>query len=243
MLLIPAIDLKGGRCVRLREGKAEAVTVYASDPVEVARRWESEGARWLHVVDLDGAFSGCPVHLEAVAAIVAAVKIPVQVGGGIRSREAAEELLALGAARIVLGTAAVRERDLLRDLLARFGPEKVAVSVDARRGKVAVGGWEEETALEAVALGEELRALGVRWTVFTDIQRDGTLQGPNLEAVANFARSLPGLNVIASGGVSKLADLLELRKLAPLGVKGAIVGKALYDGRIRLAEALRLMEE
>ncbi|ACX51479.1 phosphoribosylformimino-5-aminoimidazole carboxamide ribotide isomerase [Ammonifex degensii KC4] len=242
MLVIPAIDLKGGCCVRLVEGKATLEVVYSSDPVEVALGFEAAGAKWLHVVDLDGAFRGEPANLDAIAAIIRAVGIPVQVGGGIRSRETAEKIFALGAARIILGTAAVMEKELLKELLDSFGKDRVAVSVDAREGKVAVKGWEEVTLVDALTFGRELRSLGVTWVIFTDIKRDGTLKGPNVVAVAEFARSIPGLRVIVSGGVSRLEDLLKLKKLAPLGVEGVIVGKALYDGRIDLKEALRLVE-
>ncbi|RDV84835.1 1-(5-phosphoribosyl)-5-[(5-phosphoribosylamino)methylideneamino]imidazole-4-carboxamide isomerase [Ammonifex thiophilus] len=243
MLVIPAIDLKGGRCVRLVEGKAALEVVYSSDPVEVALSFQAAGAKWLHVVDLDGAFRGEPANLDAMAAIIRAVSIPVQVGGGIRSRETAEKIFALGAARIILGTAAVREKGLLQELLNSFGKDRIAVSVDAREGRVAVKGWEEVTMVDALTFGRELRLLGVTRVIFTDIKRDGTLKGPNVAAVAEFARFNPGLRVIASGGVSRLEDLMDLKKLAPLGVEGVIVGKALYDGRIDLKEALRLMEE
>lgn len=240
MLVIPAIDLRGGKCVRLVEGRADRETVYSGDPVAVALKWQAGGARWLHVVDLDGAFRGEPVHLPVIREIIGAVSIPVEVGGGIRERGAVEEVLNCGAARAIVGTVAVYNPDLVRGLTRDFG-EKIVVSVDCRDGVVAVRGWESLAGIRAAAFGRQLKKFGVKRVVFTDIRRDGTLKGPNLAAVADFARET-GLKVIASGGVSRAEDIRELRKLEELGVEAVIIGKALYDGRLTIQEAIAAAE-
>ncbi|RPF47074.1 1-(5-phosphoribosyl)-5-[(5-phosphoribosylamino)methylideneamino] imidazole-4-carboxamide isomerase [Thermodesulfitimonas autotrophica] len=240
MLVIPAIDLRGGRCVRLVEGRPDKETVYSGDPVTVARRWEAAGAKMLHVVDLDGAFAGRPAHLPLIREIVAAVAIPVQVGGGIRDRAAVEAALACGVARVILGTAAVTDTSLLRELVRDFGA-RVLASVDCRDGVVAVRGWESLSGVEAAAFGRQLKECGVERVVFTDIARDGTLMGPNIAAVGDFAR-VTGLKVIASGGVSRVEDIRALRELEEAGVEAVIIGKALYDGRLSLAEAIAAAE-
>jgi len=237
MLIIPAIDLRGGRCVRLVQGRLEAETVYGDDPVLMARRWESGGARWLHLVDLDGAFAGSPQQLELVGRIAAALDIPVQMGGGLRTLEQIESVLAVGVARVVLGTVAVTDPGLVREACSAFGGARVLVGLDAQNGLVAVRGWQDVTSRNILEVAAEIAECGVERLIFTDTTRDGMLTGPNLGTIRELAvRS--GLRLIASGGVSCLDDLIALRELETLGVEGVILGKALYEGRIRLGEAL-----
>ncbi len=236
MLIFPAVDIKDGCCVRLKQGRKEEMTIYSSDPVNVARQWEKQGAEWVHVVDLDGAFSGVPRNREIIKEMVRCLSIPVQLGGGIRSLEAARDYLHSGVSRIIIGTGALGDRGLLTDLLEEFSPEQVMVGIDARDGMVAIKGWEDVTAVGALDLALEMKDLGIIRTVYTDISRDGVLQGPNIPAIREMA-ARTGLAVIASGGVSTLEDIAELREIP--GVEGAIVGKALYEGRITLDEAIR----
>jgi phosphoribosylformimino-5-aminoimidazole carboxamide ribotide isomerase len=240
MLIIPAIDLREGRCVRLFQGRADQETVYSSDPVAVARGWEKQGARWLHVVDLDGAFSGRPRNDRIVLEIVQNVGVPVQVGGGIRNLETVRYYLDQGIARVILGTGAVADPSFLRAATAAFG-ERIVVGVDCRDGQVCVSGWEKTIPRDGLAFLEDLVRYGVRRIVFTDVRRDGTLEGPNLEAIRRFATHTE-LKVIASGGVSRLEDVHALKQLEDLGVDGVIIGKALYAGAFTLAEALRVAE-
>ncbi|HEY8418403.1 MAG TPA: imidazole glycerol phosphate synthase subunit HisF [Limnochordales bacterium] len=239
MLIIPAIDLRGGRCVRLVQGDPSRETVYADDPVAVARRFAAAGARRLHVVDLDGAFEGLPRNLSVALDIARAVDIPVQLGGGIRTMAAIEAVLSAGVAYVILGTAAIEQPELVEEACRRF-PGRVLVGIDARDGRVAVRGWAEGTGRDAVELAREMGRRGVRQIIFTDIARDGTLQGPNLDALQRVAAAGP--QVIASGGVSSLADLEALAALEERGVVGVIIGKALYTGAIDLAQALAIGE-
>jgi len=239
--VIPAIDLRGGKCVRLLQGQRDRQTVYSSDPVAVAQAWEQAGARRLHVVDLDGAFTGRPQNQELIRAIAAAVQIPVQVGGGIRDEATVETVLELGVAGVILGTAAVTDPHLLARLVARFG-DRIMVGIDCRDGLVAVRGWEACAGESGVEVGRRAKALGIERVVFTDIGRDGTLRGPNIEAIAGFCTATR-LKVIASGGVSTLDDIRTLKRLAHLGVEGVIVGKALYERAFTLQEALAVAEE
>ena len=239
MILYPAIDLKGGRCVRLLRGEMDAATVYGEDPAAQAAAFQAAGCRWLHVVDLDGAFAGRSANGAAVEAILARVSVPVQLGGGVRDRAALEGWLEKGVARVILGTAAVRDPAFVREA-ARAWPGRVAVGIDARGGRVAVEGWAETTGIEAVDLARRYEDAGVAALVYTDIERDGALSGPNVEATAALARAV-SIPVIASGGVSSLDDLRALRDCgAPLD--GAISGRALYDGRIDLGKAIRTLE-
>lgn len=235
-VLYPAIDIRGGKCVRLVQGDYNRETVYHDDPVAVARDWEAQGARWLHLVDLDGAKEGRPVNAEWIGRIAAAVRIPVQAGGGLRREEDVERLVGLGVARVILGTAAIEDRAFVTRMLERFG-DRIAVGIDARDGYVATRGWLETSRVKAEELASELAAEGVSTFVFTDISRDGMLSGPNVEAIVNLARA-SGRTVIASGGVSRVEDLERLAAHRRDGVGGAIVGKALYTGSIRLSEAL-----
>ncbi len=242
MTIIPAIDLREGRCVRLLQGRKEDETVYSNDPAAMARRWQDEGATYLHLVDLDGAFEGASRNLAAVTRILETVAIPVELGGGIRSLDDVSRLLALGPDRVILGTVAVREPETVRAAIERFGPERVVVGIDAKGGRVAVQGWVEATEVGAVDLALRMKALGVRRAVYTDIATDGMLAGPNVEATGTLAK-ITGLKVIASGGVSSLDDLRRVAALEPLGVDGVIVGKALYEGRVGLREAIEMLKQ
>ncbi len=235
MIVYPAIDLKDGACVRLELGDMRRATVFNRDPVAQAQAFEAAGAAWLHLVDLNGAIAGRAVNEAAVKGIVRAVGMKVQLGGGIRDLGAVEGWLAAGVARVVLGTVAVKNPALVRDAARRF-PGQVAVAVDARGGKVAVEGWTERTELSAAELAARFEDAGVAAILFTDIDRDGVLSGVNVEATAALAARVR-LPVIASGGVASLADLTALKKRA--GIEGAIIGRALYDGRVDLKAALR----
>ncbi|MDW7685100.1 MAG: 1-(5-phosphoribosyl)-5-[(5-phosphoribosylamino)methylideneamino]imidazole-4-carboxamide isomerase [Bacillota bacterium] len=238
MLIIPAVDIRDGRCVRLVHGELDKETVYHQDPVEAARRWEAEGAERLHLVDLDGAFAGGLKNADVIGRIARAVRIPVQVGGGIRDAAAARDLFSRGVARVILGTVAVTEPAVVGELTREF-PGQVMVGIDARAGRVAIRGWVEESELTAVYLAQKIATLGVKEIIYTDIYRDGTLQGPNLAALREMAKATP-LRIIASGGVSSIQDIASLLELEPLGVSGVIVGQALYTGRVDLQEALAL---
>lgn len=240
VLIIPAIDLKDGRCVRLFQGRMDQATVYSDDPPAMARRWAELGARRLHVVDLDGAIAGRPANLEVIEGIVREVSIPVQVGGGIRSLETIQLLLERGVSRVILGTVAVEEPQLVAQACARW-PGRVMVGIDVRDGRVAVRGWVAQTDRSAGQLAREMADLGVEELIVTDISRDGTLTGPNLAMLEEVARA-GGVKVIASGGVSSIDDILAVARLEDRGVSGVIVGKALYTGDVDLAEALAALE-
>ncbi len=237
MILLPSIDIKDGLCVRLYQGDYAQMTTYDADPVRVALRWQEAGARWLHVVDLDGAKEGAPVNIALIERIRGATRMAIEVGGGLRSLAHIEQILALGVERVVLGTVALTDRALLQDALQRW-PEQIVVGVDARDGRVAIAGWRETSGVDATALASELTELGVQRFSYTDIGRDGTLVGPNLHALAAMQRAT-SRPLIASGGVRSLADL---HALSELGVEGAIIGKALYTGALDLAAAVREIE-
>ena len=234
MIVVPAIDVRAGKVVRLRQGRPEEETSYGSDPAEAARRWEAEGAERLHLVDLDAAIDRRP-QPGVVGAVVVAVGIPVEVGGGLRTVDAARRYRDVGVERLIFGTAAVTTPEVVEEAVDRW-PEAVAVAIDARGGRVTVAGWKEDTALDALELGSRVKAWGVGRVQFTDVGKDGTLDGPNVEAIEKMARET-GLRITAAGGVSTLDDLVRLSALAELGVDEAISGKALYDGRFTLAEA------
>ena len=237
MIVFPAIDLKDGQCVRLVQGKADDQTIYSSAPAEVARRFQQAGARWLHIVDLDGAFSGKPSNLKAIEAIADEVSIPFQVGGGLRRITDIQQLLQVGASRVIIGTRAVEGPDFIKKLLDEFGDERIVLGLDARNGKVAVHGWVETVELTALDLGRQMKELGIRTAVYTDVLRDGLLAGPNLEATRQAALHT-GLSIIASGGVSSAEHIRSLKAMEADGVAGAIIGKALYEGNITVAQAL-----
>jgi phosphoribosylformimino-5-aminoimidazole carboxamide ribotide isomerase len=238
MIVIPAIDLKDGKCVRLEQGLMERDTVYSDDPAATARRWQDEGGELLHIVDLDGAFAGVPKNRAAIEAIVTAIDIPAQLGGGVRDLTTIEAYLTLGLSRVIIGTAAQRTPQLVTDACRRF-PGKIVVGIDAKNGMVAVQGWAEVTNVTAVELAKKFAGDGVAAIIYTDIARDGMLQGPNLEATRALAEAV-GLPVIASGGVSSLKDIENLLAIEQYGVTGVITGKAIYSGALNLREAVEL---
>lgn len=228
--------MRHGKCVRLVQGRAEDETIYSEDPVVIARQWCAQGASWLHLVDLDGAMVKGRHNRTIARRIFKALPIPVQFGGGVRTLSDVQDLLAAGAARVILGTAAVEQPDLVEEALSRH-PDRVIVGLDARDGLVATRGWHRVEALEVLPFARELARRGVPRIVYTDISQDGTLKGPNLEAIGQVALG-SGLKVIASGGISSLQDLARLKALESTGVEGVIIGKALYEGRFSLGQAL-----
>jgi phosphoribosylformimino-5-aminoimidazole carboxamide ribotide isomerase len=237
MLIIPAIDLKDGKCVRLLRGEEGTETVFSQDPVAVATKWEECGASLIHVVDLDGAFSGKPRNFELINEIVKAVSCCVQVGGGIRDIETIERYLKTGLDRIILGTVALQKPEILTEANRRF-PQQVAVAVDTRNGEIAVRGWKETVDFDLQSFLNDLKSVGISLVVHTDIDRDGTLEGININAVEQFVRNSP-IPVIASGGISCPNDLEKLSNLTKVGLLGAIVGKSIYSGKIDLREAIK----
>ncbi|HYM04317.1 MAG TPA: 1-(5-phosphoribosyl)-5-[(5-phosphoribosylamino)methylideneamino]imidazole-4-carboxamide isomerase [Stellaceae bacterium] len=240
MILFPAIDLKDGKCVRLLRGEMSAATVFNDDPTAQARSFVAAGCRWLHVVDLDGAFAGKPMNQQAVAGIVAAAGVPVQLGGGIRDRATIDAWLERGVTRVILGTVALTDPGLVK-AACRAHPERIVVGIDARGGRVAVEGWAKASERDALDLALAFEDAGVAAIVYTDIERDGALTGVNIEATAGLARRL-STPVIASGGVASLADLSALKAFEQDGIAGVICGRALYDGRIDLRQALALLD-
>jgi len=241
MIVIPAVDLKDGRCVRLSQGRMDQESVYSEHPVQMARHWESKGAERLHVVDLNGAVTGKPFHRSLIKEITRSVQIPIEVGGGIRDLDAIEDYLSSGVRWVILGTAALQNRSLIEEACHRF-PERVTLGIDARGGRVAVQGWNEVVSTEAIDLAKQFEGMGLSAVIFTDIERDGMGTGLNFESTKNLARST-SIPVIASGGVSQLEDIEHLLKLEPDGVIGVIVGRALYTGRLDLEEAIRLVKK
>jgi phosphoribosylformimino-5-aminoimidazole carboxamide ribotide isomerase len=239
MILYPAIDLKGGQCVRLYKGRMDQATVFGDNPAAQAKAFEDAGCRWLHLVDLDGAFAGAPRNAEAVEAILAATSIPAQLGGGIRDMAGVEAWLAKGLRRVILGTIAVRNPDLVKQA-ARAFPGQVAVGIDARDGMVAVEGWAETTDITALDLASRFEDAGVAAIIYTDIDRDGAMQGPNVAATAALARAV-SIPVIASGGVSSLDDLRAL-KASGAALDGAISGRAIYEGKLDLTAAIDILD-
>ncbi|WP_028592889.1 1-(5-phosphoribosyl)-5-[(5-phosphoribosylamino)methylideneamino]imidazole-4-carboxamide isomerase [Paenibacillus massiliensis] len=235
--IYPAIDIRGGKCVRLIQGDYNRETVYNDNPLEVAREWERLGGTFIHLVDLDGAKAGHPVNDDIIRSIASAVQVPVQVGGGLRTRADVDRVLSLGVSRVILGTAAIEDRAFTEEVLGTYG-DQIAIGLDARNGYVATRGWLETSEVKAEELARELAAKGAETFIFTDISRDGMMQGPNVEAILSLAKS-SGRQVIASGGVSTMDDLLKLSSHAKEGIGGAIVGKALYTGSIQLDEAIR----
>ena len=238
MIVIPAIDLKEGKCVRLEQGLMDKDTVFNDNPAAQARAWQEQGAEMLHIVDLDGAFAGQPKNRAAIESIVKAITIPSQLGGGIRDIATIEAYLSLGLFRVIIGTAAQRNPELVREACARF-PGRIVVGIDAKNGMVAVQGWAEVTGITAVDLARKFEGFGVAAIIYTDISRDGMLQGPNLEATRALAEAV-SIPIIASGGVSSLKDIRDLMAIEVSGVTGVITGKAVYTGAIRLAEAVAL---
>lgn len=238
MIVIPAIDLKGGNCVRLEQGEMHRDTVFSDNPAEQALKWQEAGAELLHLVDLDGAFAGEPRNRGAIEAIIKALRIPAQLGGGIRDIATIEAYLSLGLSRVIIGTAAQRNPELVVEACKKF-PGRIVVGIDAKNGMVAVQGWAELTGITAVDLARKFEDCGVSAIIYTDISRDGMMGGPNLEATKNLAEAI-SIPVIASGGVSSLKDIENLMAIEQSGISGAITGKAIYTGAINLAEVIAL---
>lgn len=238
MIIYPAIDIIGGKCVRLQQGSYSDVTVFGDSPVEMAVKWENQGAQYLHVVDLDGARSGKSENAEVIKEIAKGLSIPVQLGGGVRSLDTIENILSFGVSRVILGTSAVNNQEMLQAALKEYN-EQIVVGIDAKDGRVAIHGWEKTSDLTAVDFARKVEELGAKTIIYTDISRDGMLKGPNLTAMSEMAKSV-GIDVIASGGVSCLKDIIDLKTT---GVSGVIVGKALYTGNINLDEAIRASKE
>jgi len=238
MLIYPAVDIRSGRCVRLFQGQADRETVYAEDPVKMARRWAGLGASWLHVIDLDGAFAGEPVNHHLIGRIADETGLKIQAGGGVRKLETIETLLAGGISRVIVGSRAVADPDFARAAVREYG-RRVIPSIDSRGGTVLIQGWVEQAETKAVALGKDFRKMGFRAAICTDVSSDGTLSGPDLTGLEDFLDAT-GLKVIAAGGIATLDDLRRLQKLEAKGLGGAITGKGLYDGTLDLGEALSL---
>jgi len=233
MLLIPAIDLKNGQCVRLLQGEADSETVYSNDPASMAGSFEDAGAKRLHLVDLDGAFKGQSANLASIESILKTISIPVQLGGGLRTSDDVERMLELGVASVIIGTMAVKNPDVLEGIIQRFSDEQIILGLDTRNRKVAIEGWQEGTEIDDVDFALRWKKSGIKRVVFTDIAHDGMLSGPNIEVLSNFARST-GLRVVASGGVSSMEDLELLKTLESDGVDQVISGKAIYEGKLDL---------
>ncbi|MWV47502.1 1-(5-phosphoribosyl)-5-[(5-phosphoribosylamino)methylideneamino]imidazole-4-carboxamide isomerase [Paenibacillus sp. HJL G12] len=239
-IIYPAIDIRGGKCVRLIQGDYNQETVYNDSPLAAAKAWEAQGGSYIHLVDLDGAKAGHPVNDEVIGVIASGVNVPVQVGGGLRTVDDVKRLLSLGVSRVIIGTAAIEDRAFTEEVLGTYG-DKVAIGIDARNGYVATRGWLETSEVKAEELAKELASKGAETFIFTDISRDGMMQGPNVDAIVALAKS-NGRTVIASGGVSVMEDLVRLNEYRQEGVGGAIVGKALYTGSIDLAEAVKTLK-
>ena len=237
MIIIPAVDIKDGKCVRLLQGRMEDATVYSSSPREMALRWQREGAEILHIVDLNGAFEGRGVNDSAVREIVERMDMMTELGGGVRDMARIDSLLALGIGRVILGTVAVENPDLVRAAIDKHGPEKIVVGIDAKNGVAATRGWATDGGRPAVELGRAMKALGVERVVYTDIARDGMLTGPNIPETERMARET-GIRIIASGGVSSLDDIRALKRIEASGVDSVITGKAIYEGKLDLRAAI-----
>lgn len=231
MIIFPAIDIRGGKCVRLYQGKFNRETIYDNNPIEIAKKWEKAGAQYLHVVDLDGALTGELVNKSLIDGMLNTVNIPIQVGGGIRTLERAEEILNLGVERVIVGTSAIKEEGFVKKLIDKF-QERVVVSIDAKDGYVCVDGWTNSSEIKAVDFARKLEETGVKNIVYTDIAKDGTMIGPNLYELRKLSESV-GINIIASGGIGKKEDVKALEEM---NLYGAIIGKALYEGKINLEE-------
>ena len=236
MLILPAIDLRGGNCVRLVKGDFKQETIYSEHPEEIALRWEEGGAEFLHVVDLDGALAGEPQNMDAIKRILQAVSMPVEVGGGIRSMESIDRLLSIGVSRVILGSVAVHKEELVQEACSAYG-NRIVVGIDAKKGIVATDGWEKSGDISAVELAKKLGTFGLETIIYTDISRDGTLSGVNVTETAHLARA-SGIKVIASGGVKSISDIEELKKRECDGIIGVIVGKSIYEGTLSLTEAI-----
>ncbi len=238
MIIYPAIDLIDGECVRLIQGEKKQKTVYSKKPEDIAKTWEKLGGEYLHVVDLGGAFDGKSKNLDAVKKIVSSVNIPLQLGGGVRTLDDIKRILDVGVSRVIIGTAAVENPTLVEDAIKNVGEEKIVIGIDARKGKVALRGWTNESEVGPVELAVKMKNIGAKWFVYTDILRDGMLTGPNLSALEEFSVAVGG-GVIASGGISSIKDIENVNMLSDKGIVGIITGKALYENRIKLDDAIR----
>jgi len=241
MIIIPAVDIKNGRCVRLLQGRMDSETVFSNDPAAMARRWQDEGAEIIHVVDLDGAVGRRPQNMDAIRKIIKTVNIPVQIGGGIRTKETIRMYMDIGAGKVIIGTEAIRNPALVEAACREF-PDQIVVGIDARKGKVAIEGWTETTAVDASDLAKTFENSGVAAINFTDIHRDGMQTGPNIEETRRLAESV-SIPVVASGGVSTIDDVINLIPLKKVGVAGVITGKALYEGTLKLKEAIEISKQ
>jgi phosphoribosylformimino-5-aminoimidazole carboxamide ribotide isomerase len=237
MILIPAIDIKGGKVVRLFQGKFSEVTEYSQDPLDVARQWQRMGAQWLHLVDLDGAKDGVMANKQVICQIAKELTIPIEVGGGIRDEQIVKDLIAAGVSRVILGTIVIENREFLKSMLSQYG-DKICVSLDCSNGFVAQRGWVSTTTIKATELAVELQAFGLAWMVYTDIARDGTLAGPNLKQLETMLLTVPKIKLIASGGIATLEDVKRLKAMK--GIEAAITGKAIYEGTLDFKEALKV---
>lgn len=237
MIIYPAIDIRGGQCVRLIQGDYTKETVFSKNPVEVAKAWESQGAKWIHMVDLDGARSGIPENMDVILKIRKAVDINIQVGGGIRNFDTVEKYIKSGINRIIFGSAAIESLPLVEQAVKKFGPDKVAVGVDARKDMVATQGWTKDSGMAVEDVLNRLGKIGVERIIYTDISKDGMMKGPNLQGISNILK-IGGFKIIASGGVASMEDVMNLMKYEEAGVDGIIIGKALYTGELNLKELL-----
>lgn len=235
MEIIPAIDIKDGKCVRLLQGDYQAETIYAENPVEVARKFQEAGAKRLHLVDLNGALDGKLVNLAIISQIISSIQIPAQLGGGIRSLNSIKQVLEIGVERVVLGTIALRQPELVAEAIQKFGHAKIIIGIDSHLHKVAISGWKDVTEIDEIAFALNMKKMGVQRINYTDISRDGMLTGPNLDGIKNMAMRT-GLNVTASGGVSSMKDIEALKHLEPFGVDSVIVGKAIYEKKVDLKD-------
>jgi phosphoribosylformimino-5-aminoimidazole carboxamide ribotide isomerase len=240
MTIYPAIDLRGGKCVRLFQGLASEETIYFEDPIDAARKWIDKGAKHMHLVDLDGAFSGGSANLDAVQKIAQETQLRVQLGGGMRDDHSVREALSLGLSRVIIGTRACTDPQWVGELVKEFGPDKIVVGIDAKDGLVATKGWVETTKIGAIDLAQHMQDLGVRWIIHTDVATDGAMNGPNLEAQQKIAEAVPSCQIIASGGVTSSGDIDALRELSKStpNIEGVIIGRALYEGTIELSKIL-----
>lgn len=241
MLVIPAIDIKNGKCVRLLQGRREDETVFSDNPVAMAQHWQEEGAELLHLVDLDGAFEGMPKNLSVIKEIVESIDIPAELGGGIRNLEIIEKILEIGVYRVILGTLALKNPDFVGTVCEKY-VERIAVGIDAKDGMVATHGWLEVSKKPAVEFAVEMQKQGVKTIIYTDIKRDGMLKGPNIEATKKIAQAV-NIDVIASGGISSIDDILAVKSLEPFGVTGVISGKALYTNKLELRKAIEVAKK
>ena len=241
MIIFPAIDIRGGKCVRLLKGDFNQETVFSDSPADMARKWQAQGAEYLHLVDLDGALAGSSQNLAAIKEILQVVDIPTDLGGGIRSMEQIDQLLAMGITRVILGSVAVKNPDLVREACTKYG-ERIVVGIDAKDGIVAVEGWGESGNIGVVELAQKMKDAGVKTIIYTDISRDGTLSGVNVEATVKLAQE-SGVKIVASGGVKSLEDIKALKKQEAVGIEGVIAGKSIYMGTLDLAAAIKIAKE